>query len=436
VGDAPGASADTPKPETFIPDAPKGPHGGEMVGAGKLWNMLLEGGKDLNARLREAGRAAFFEPEAYDPSAPLEAALGTVGARLPTVQAGELGSGGGKLIHGISQVKLPKPVEEMTATYKGTPRESKLITPAELQGGYIFPAIGDRSMAGRTLTGVGGQRLPSPVELQGGPRYMPEHAGRGSIWASGPGVITRLENRALELAQGGKPVYMPYSAMGERSIDFSHHTSDTLSELMKTAKVTKKSATEFDQAMRTPRAGYNEQAIKDWPGVQSKNLRKYLNEAGGGVRNKFAQIMDTRKYQDAGFPSVAEARVAATDPRLLHEPTGAAGLEIAETMPGAPRPPSRHPDYASGMSGIYRGSLGASVPRDVMFRDPMRRISQMQNPNRAFSMQLPAQETNQQWVDSVSEFLRKYRGIPLSVTAGMSIDQLRNLLSESPSNRL
>jgi hypothetical protein len=74
VGDAPGASADTPKPETFIPDAPKGPHGGEMLGADKLWGMLLEGGKDLNARLREAGRAAFFEPEAYDPSAPLELA--------------------------------------------------------------------------------------------------------------------------------------------------------------------------------------------------------------------------------------------------------------------------------------------------------------------------------------------------------------------------
>jgi len=168
VGDAPGASADTPKPETFVPDAPKDydysawekagspkdpdtghapdtyklpnhptfsnesiysgkegaeggkwsknpdgswnftpgktnlehftpqqlqdyfqrvepgnhlilpqtkdPHGGEMLGAGKLWDMLLEGGKDLNARLREAGRAAFFEPEAYDPSAPLELA--------------------------------------------------------------------------------------------------------------------------------------------------------------------------------------------------------------------------------------------------------------------------------------------------------------------------------------------------------------------------
>src|SRR6516225_2470012 len=110
VGDAPGASADTPKPETFIPDAPKGPRAGEMIGADKLWNMLLEGGKDLSARLKEAGRAAFFEPEAYDPSAPVQAALGTVGARLPTVQAGELGSGGGKLIHGISQVKLPKPV--------------------------------------------------------------------------------------------------------------------------------------------------------------------------------------------------------------------------------------------------------------------------------------------------------------------------------------
>ena len=446
VGDAPGATPDTPKPETFIPDrgpSPAQAAGGaatEAVGwVSDAWASILKGEKPPPLPgLPEAGKV----PSTADPR-PTQA-LGEETSFLsqfagpPGAAAakglGAAALGTGALRHGLSAVKLAKPVEEMLARRVGTPTASKLITPAELQGGYIFPAIGDRSMAGQQLTGVGGQRLSSPVELQGGPRYMPEHAGQGSVWASGPSVITRLENRAQQLAQGGKPVYMPYSAMGERSVDYSHHMSDTLSEMMKTAKVTKKSAAEFDKAMREPTADYKE-PIKDWPGVQTKGLRKYLMEAGGNVRNKFAQTMDSRKFQDAGFPSVGEARFAVTDPRLLHEPTGAAGIEIAETMPGAPRPPPEHRTYETGMPGIYRGSLGASVPREIMFQDPMRKISQMENPNRAFSMQLPAQETHQQWVDSVSEWLRKYRGIPLSVTAGMSVPELKRLLNETPSDR-
>jgi hypothetical protein len=55
--------------------------------------MLLEGGKDLNARLREAGRAAFFEPEAYDPSAPLEAASMVMGGTPIGAAKGAMGSG-------------------------------------------------------------------------------------------------------------------------------------------------------------------------------------------------------------------------------------------------------------------------------------------------------------------------------------------------------
>ena len=446
VGDAPGATPDTPKPETFIPDrgpSPAQAAGGaatEAVGwVSDAWASILKGEKPPPLPgLPETGKV----PSTADPR-PTQA-LGEETSFLsqfagpPGAAAakglGAAALGTGALRHGLSAVKLAKPVEEMLARRVGTPTASKLITPAELQGGYNFPAIGDRSMAGQQLTGVGGQRLSSPVELQGGPRYMPEHAGQGSVWASGPSVITRLENRAQQLAQGGKPVYMPYSAMGERSVDYSHHMSDTLSEMMKTAKVTKKSAAEFDKAMREPTADYKE-PIKDWPGVQTKGLRKYLMEAGGNVRNKFAQTMDSRKFQDAGFPSVGEARFAVTDPRLLHEPTGAAGIEIAETMPGAPRPPPEHRTYETGMPGIYRGSLGASVPREIMFQDPMRKISQMENPNRAFSMQLPAQETHQQWVDSVSEWLRKYRGIPLSVTAGMSVPELKRLLNETPSDR-
>jgi hypothetical protein len=550
-----------------------------MIGADKLWNMILEGGKDLSDRLREAGRAAFFEPEAYDPRAPLEAATLVTGGRMPFAAAGEAGVGGGRLTqsalkevrgaeasdpgyvyhatnseraadiaesgklkthkpheftdqdvwpdqstekrnyftptaehtwqfapeegkptllrikrdahafktestgdlystkpvsaskieilteegwkpllaaepktatlgigggrtiqpslqHGLSQVKLPKPVEEMTATYKGTPKPSKIITPADLQGGHIFPAIGDRSIAGRQLTGVGGERLGTPTKLQGGPGYMSEQAGRGSgsIWAAGGGIPTRLENLARKIEQEtGEPAYMAYSAMSHRSVDAAHHMSDTLSEMLKTAKITKKDAAAFDKEMRTSTTK-SAGPVKDWPGVQSKNLRQYLRDAGMGVRNKFAQTMDKQSYQEAGFPSVAEARFAVTDPRLLHEPIGASGLEIGR--PTLSRLPSEHETYSTGMSGEHMGGFGASVPREHMFMDRFADIAASRSPERKFAMSLPVQEANQQWVDTLSTFLRDHRGIPLSVTAAMSLPELVELAErETTRNR-
>jgi hypothetical protein len=62
---------------------------------GKIGTMLGQQGQDL----REAGRAALFEPEAFNPSAPFQAALGTVGARLPMTGQiqGTVGSAGGKM---------------------------------------------------------------------------------------------------------------------------------------------------------------------------------------------------------------------------------------------------------------------------------------------------------------------------------------------------
>jgi hypothetical protein len=62
-----------------------------------IWKQMLEGGEDLSKRLKEAGRSAFFEPEKFDPKAPVQAAQMAMG-RMPFAGRGQAGVGGGALI--------------------------------------------------------------------------------------------------------------------------------------------------------------------------------------------------------------------------------------------------------------------------------------------------------------------------------------------------
>jgi len=316
------------------------------------------------------------------------------------------------LIHAISAVKLTRPISEMEATYKAPdiPIMEKAVTPADLQGGYLIPAFGDRSRAGGFLTSVSGEKLKTPVPLQGGHQYMPAHSERGAVWASDPGVITRLENKAAPYLEQGKPVYLPYTAMAADAVDYSHHVWDTLSQLAKQADISGRTEKMFNAKMRKPGAGYAAE-MRDFPGIKSSELYDWLSNAAGDERNKFAHMLDSRTFMDKGLPNVAEVRTAVTDPRLLDVPWGSSGLSISQYAPlGGARVPSLHDSYIATLLGKYRGGLGGSVPPEVMFPDVWPAIqSSSKSPMRAFTMRLTEQPTNQQWVDTVSQYLLNQR---------------------------
>jgi hypothetical protein len=221
-------------------------------------------------------------------------ALGMLGAsRLPgAAPEGAVGAAGSKLIqpddlrHGISQIKLSKPVSEMSATYAPIRDVAETqITPANLQGGVLLPAMGDRSIANTNLTGFNGYRFDTPVEMQGGHGFMEANADKGVAWASGAPVIGRIANNVRKLSEEGTPVYFPYTAMGERSVDFSHHISDSLAEALKQQPLSRTAQREFNAAMKAEDSDFG--AIKDWPGVGSENLRDYLLASKGDVRKIF-----------------------------------------------------------------------------------------------------------------------------------------------------
>jgi hypothetical protein len=72
-------------------------HGGQTL-MQFMWDKMLKGSKDLSADLKEAGRSAFFEPEKFDPKAPLTVAGMMMGGGMPFAGRGQAGVGGGKLM--------------------------------------------------------------------------------------------------------------------------------------------------------------------------------------------------------------------------------------------------------------------------------------------------------------------------------------------------
>jgi hypothetical protein len=328
------------------------------------------------------------------------------GARIP------------EMWHGISKVKLPRPIAEMSATHVplDVPIAEKAVSPSDLQGGVLLPALGDRSVAGSNLTAVGDTSLANAVPMQGGHGYMAAMSPEGAVWASGESVASRLANAARNAVEDtGKPVYFPYTAMGERAVDFSHHVSDTLANMLANTAVGSKDIGAFNRAMKTPNANFG--AIADFPGAASPQLADYLRAAPGDARNKFAKTMDTRRFQDVGFPSVAEARFAVTDPRLLNQPTGAAGLSISQLDPaaGVITSGTPHLTYPSKLAGEYLGGFGTSVPKEVMYPDMISAYRKLGYDPHQYDYLMARgvqgapiyQRANQRWVDSVSKWLEQ-----------------------------
>jgi hypothetical protein len=140
---------------------------------------------------------------------------------------------------------------------------------------------------------------------------------------------------------------------------------------------------------------------------------------GGGYRSAIAKAMDTAAMKTLGVPDVASIRHAATQPELLNSPNLSTGFSVAKVDPGAPSVSSGHTTYPVGMKGLgYEGGSQVDIPFNLFWRDFMKTRppgESMAHTQRAFTMQMPVQKADPQWVDTISNFERNaLRGaIPL-----------------------
>lgn len=309
--------------------------------------------------------------------------------------------------------KLPIPISQMSAEREPVRGLLDRITanPESMQGSAIIPLTGDRSIAGQNLLGIGGRRFETPVYLEGGYDFMRTHSPEGTVWASEAGRSRAIQNRIDQAAQDfGGNVYGVYSAMGPESMNFNVMMADSLLEQMKVGKLTKKSISAFDKEVRKIRP--------EWKGVMSPEARQQL-DANGALRQAFVDRMQLDEFQNAGFPNIAYTRYAITDPRLLDEPMYSSGLAISKMAPGSElvtNPMTPHKTYNTQLRGEYVGGLDQSVPMSVMYPSWFKQRRAMGAPVsgdvRSFDLAKPIQQTDQEWLDGLMNYLMQQQQIP------------------------
>ena len=312
-----------------------------------------------------------------------------------------------------------EPLTELDIGYvdQGLLAPKKDLNIEDLQGSVLVPLLGDQSKTGSDLVSIGGNTFATPVPLDGGFNFMRLNPEEKAVWASDKGVISKIRNKVSKLSEEtGLPVNMIYTAMGKDAVDFASFPALTLTEMLPFSKIKKKDLSEFQKKMKLDIKikGDAYKAVKDFPKVDDEGLRAYLEKASPEVRKKFVRLMDTKPYQEAGFPSVAQARFAATEDVLKNVGSGQTGAAIG-TMDMSRMPSSNvefpHSTYNTQLFGDYRGGLLQTAPREVVFRDFFKTLEDKTTKagkpaNQAmkdysFRLNFPTQVVDQELVDTI-----------------------------------
>ena len=271
--------------------------------------------------------------------------------------------------------KLSVPVSELDAGRVLVPRSGnyearvRKIPWERLQGGTVFPLIGDRTATG-TLKEVGGIKLPDPVDLQGGKNYM-RGADEGA-WASEAGALKSLTSRIPDYE---KPygVFMPMAGTGS---DFAHMTTNVLHQLWSPKDMTKKGISAVNKKLKTGKGVDGK--FPDAPSIDTPEFMIEI-EFNSPLRKAYVQALDDAKLREQGGPDMGVIRHAVTDPDLMHVRPPSVdnlyeqmmGFAATDLSPTAKTRPSTHRTYDTDLEAGKKGYLGALplVPRGVLMRD-------------------------------------------------------------------
>jgi hypothetical protein len=262
---------------------------------------------------------------------------------------------------------------QMSDTGENLPRQP--MSWEDMEGKVVLPFYGDRTARGLLVEGVNDLKFDEPVYTEGGVDFMRGPAAQQdrAIWASNQNIIKRIESEAEKASRDfeGADIFGLTGSMSPDANDFATFTGAAMAELVKGAKITKKSAKEFDKVMRA--------IDPDFVGVLSPKLREWVTSTSSPKRKSFIRLMESAPMQEQGFPSPAEARYSVTDPTQRDMPAGMFGLGAAKIDTSAPlmynepkgnlpRANVPHSTYNTQIAGDYAGSL-PPVPQGLLFRN-------------------------------------------------------------------
>jgi hypothetical protein len=237
---------------------------------------------------------------------------------------------------------------------------------------------------------ISGHELPEYITTHGGQDYARdlEHILQGVAGASGNDIakkiatreaIARMENEK----QGGtgQLLHMPIT-MGERGEDFSMTPTEILHQLVMRGMLPPEELARMNNEIRAhkiTKSGKKIQPFGGFVGLEHPEFDQQivgghgLGTTAGELRKAIVDRIGYMKHNQKALDFNIEDLVnAVTDPALRGVPKGYIGNTVIGSDPDhMTLTPSSNKAYDTNFSGQYLGTLGHSMPAEVLFGDKM-----------------------------------------------------------------
>lgn len=325
---------------------------------------------------------------------------------------------------GETNISLDRPVRET-------------VSPEALQGETLIPIMGDRSIGGGELRSVQGVPLDAPVRLEGGPMYpFLGETGWASMEIAARGKQRHIDKAAE--ATGQAPIAM-YTSMGDLAMDFNTMHAEAALRQLPALNVRPEAIEAFNAAIREGHGGKSGfRGIPEFPGILDEDaLAMVRNEVpttsapNSYLRQSLGAAFRRAEFQDQGLPVHQDIVRAITEPDLVNDPVGYSGYSFFRGAPGFDVDVGDHTTYshripkqgAGGSTGsnyeINVGGLDYTVPPDIMFPKQWAEISkQTDKHGKPLTEQMKVgtlqkshgfEVADQQWVDINMRFQEERR---------------------------
>ena len=267
-------------------------------------------------------------------------------------------------------------------------------TPLKLedyQGSSVMIMPWDSTSRNYKILGVSDEALANPIITHGGQDYARDlaHIEQGIAGASNLGIAKRIRDRDkmarmenLEAGGTGEILHLPVT-MGSGSENFSVMPVEVLLNFADKANLSKESLKEFDDSIRNFKVakGKGEDRkvsypFKDFKGIMSEEgrIQMYSGEGVDSTAGELRKAITDRFYlkenqEKFGF-NAEDVSAALTDPALVGVPKGYVGNTVILSTPeGMSLRPSVNRTYNTDFTGQYEGTLGQSLPVEVLLAE-------------------------------------------------------------------
>ena len=267
-------------------------------------------------------------------------------------------------------------------------------TPIKLedyQGSSVMIMPWDSTSRNYKILGVSDEALANPIITHGGQDYARDlaHIEQGIAGASNLGIAKRIRDRDkmarmenVEAGGTGEILHLPVT-MGSGSENFSVMPVEVLLNFADKANLSKESLKEFDDSIRNFKVakGKGEDRkvsypFKDFKGIMSEEgrIQMYSGEGVGSTAGELRKAITDRFYlkenqEKFGF-NAEDISAALTDPALVGVPKGYVGNTVILSTPeGMHLRPSVNRTYNTDFTGQYEGTLGQSLPVEVLLAE-------------------------------------------------------------------